>query len=531
MADIRLVKPQANTAQTVSCAADSRFVLEFPSDAALFARDGDDLVLTFEDGSSIRLQDFYTTYSKEEMPSFEMEGAEISGEDFFAALGNPDLMPAAGPTAAAAQGNSSFNVYGDAALLGGIDRLDGLDISFNFGQQTQDDLYASIGRDDDEGVVDHGVTVKPSEPGTLDPEIPVIDNPVNPGGNTRPGAGNSILFVSEADLGGDSYPTATDSMQIDAPDGVGSIVIDGVTVFTNGRPVLDEDGDPVKVSTDEGYLTATYDPSTGVLKYIYTLTAPTTEHKEPGADKIAHSMDVIVTDRDGDSASSTISIVIEDDIPVLTLTPGQDATYGEDTIIGTLDLNYGGDGAAASDSLVLSINNVPGILSDGTYTFAGIGTATIDEQGNIHFTPAQLSGGDKTYTLTATITDADGDEATESFDFKVEQTKVDFTDVTLTTRDDGTTGEDSSEDRFEVQLPEGQTLVAGTYIVTNGKDGEPIGTLTVAENGAISFTQDEAYTAGEQGDNQAKTEEVFTTSVTVQLADGTMAPLSQKPLR
>ena len=134
MADIRLVKPQPNTAQTVSCAADSRFVFEFPSDTALFAKDGNDLVLTFEDGSSLRLQNFYTTYSKEEMPTFEMEGTEISGEDFFAALGNPDLMPAAGPSASA-QGNSSFNVYDSAALMDGIDRLDGLDIGFAWGQQ------------------------------------------------------------------------------------------------------------------------------------------------------------------------------------------------------------------------------------------------------------------------------------------------------------------------------------------------------------------------------------------------------------
>ena len=206
MADIRLVKPQANTAQTVSCAADSRFVLEFPSDAALFAKDGDDLVLTFEDGSSIRLQDFYTTYSKEEMPSFEMEGAEISGEDFFAALGNPDLMPAAGPAAAAAQGNSSFNVYGDAALLGGIDRLDGLDISFNFGQQTQDDLYASIGRDDGEDRVDHGVTVIPEAPGTWDPEIPVVPLPGGSGGEHPIAGDRDVLSVNEANLHNGTTP-------------------------------------------------------------------------------------------------------------------------------------------------------------------------------------------------------------------------------------------------------------------------------------------------------------------------------------
>ena len=175
MADIRLVKPQANAVHNVPCATGNRFVLDFPSDAALFAKDGDDLVLSFEDGSSIRLQDFYTTYSKEEMPSFEMEGAEISGEDFFAALGNPDLMPAAGPSAAAATRGGGFNQYGNVELLQGIDRLGGLDISFNWGQEHEDDLYAYGHRD-----IDYGVSVVPVVPGILDPDIPVVDDPDNP---------------------------------------------------------------------------------------------------------------------------------------------------------------------------------------------------------------------------------------------------------------------------------------------------------------------------------------------------------------
>lgn len=98
MADIRLAKPVAGTTQTVPSAPDGRFIFDFPADAATLTRNGDDLVLSFEDGSSIRLQGFYTTYSKEEMPSFQVEGVEISGQDFFAALGE-DLMPAAGPAA------------------------------------------------------------------------------------------------------------------------------------------------------------------------------------------------------------------------------------------------------------------------------------------------------------------------------------------------------------------------------------------------------------------------------------------------
>ena len=341
MADIRLVKPQANTAQTVSCAADSRFVLEFPSDAALFARDGDDLVLTFEDGSSIRLQDFYTTYSKEEMPNFEMEGAEISGEDFFAALGNPDLMPAAGPTAAAAQGNSSFNVYGDAALLSGIDRLDGLDISFNFGQQTQDDLFASIGRDDGEDRVDHGVTVKPDNPGTSDDNTPVIDNPENPNDNRPTGVvtDRDVLNVQEANLENGTAPKqegafAQGSMTINAPDGVATITIGSVTVLENGVPTGE------RVATDEGYLEVTgFDASAGRLDYTYHLTQSTQEHEQKGQDKIAHELVVTVTDTDGSVGSGVILVEIVDDIPTLNVKEDSfTGTYGQG-INGTVDFS------------------------------------------------------------------------------------------------------------------------------------------------------------------------------------------------
>lgn len=139
MADIRLAKPVAGTTQTVPSAPDGRFIFDFPADAATLTRNGDDLVLSFEDGSSIRLQGFYTTYSKEEMPSFQVEGVEISGEDFFAALGE-DLMPAAGPAAgSSASRGGRYNEYGGSDLLDGIDHLGRLDIGFDDGVEWADD--------------------------------------------------------------------------------------------------------------------------------------------------------------------------------------------------------------------------------------------------------------------------------------------------------------------------------------------------------------------------------------------------------
>ena len=430
MADIRLVKPQANTAQTISCAADSRFVLEFPSDAALFARDGDDLVLTFEDGSSIRLQDFYTTYSKEEMPSFEMEGAEISGEDFFAALGNPDLMPAAGPTAAAAQGNSSFNVYGDAALLGGIDRLDGLDISFNFGQQTQDDLYASIGRDDDEGVVDHGVTVTPSEPGTLDPEIPV--KPHRPGseGGLPDNFDRDILRVDEANLSEGTQPSpngvaqASGSMQISAPDGVNRIEVDGVVVYENGRLTNDmiytHDGEK------EGYLQVTgYDATTGRLTYTYTLVEATQEHNEKGPDDaIAHEMLVTVTDSDGDTGSGVIRVEITDDGPILeSVSVEAEQIKDTDSVInGQFEgLNIGADSEGASITVEVNGTTFVGTRNeDGDWVFSeeNDGSSfTLNPDGTFTYTrpTADIQNpGEDSYKFAVTVTDGDDDTVSQA---------------------------------------------------------------------------------------------------------------------
>ena len=142
MADIRLAKPAAGTTQTVPSAPDGRFIFDFPADAATLTRSGDNLVLTFEDGASIQLQDFYTTYSKEEMPSFQVEGVEISGQDFFAALGE-DLMPAAGPAAGSSASRSGrYNEYGGSDLLDGIDHLGRLDIGFDGGTSFETDRVA-----------------------------------------------------------------------------------------------------------------------------------------------------------------------------------------------------------------------------------------------------------------------------------------------------------------------------------------------------------------------------------------------------
>lgn len=396
MADIRLAKPAAGTTQTVPSTPNGRFIFDFPADAATLTRNGDDLVLTFEDGSSIQLQGFYTTYSKEEMPSFQVEGVEISGQDFFAALGE-DLMPAAGPAASSASRSGRYNEYGGSDLLDGLDHLGRLDIGFDGGVQLATDTVEPSPYYED----DHGVTVTPSAPGTDsdDPDIPVQGEDFPP---TMP---HDVLQVDESALDGGSgggSATADGSMSVSAPDGVATITICGVVVWQNGALT----GNPVQ--TDEGHLDVTGFDGTN-LTYTYTLDKATQEHAEDGADKaIAHEMEVVVTDSDGDSGSAVIRVEITDDVPTIE-SFGHDVTEGSSTVINGDALE---GSAAGADGADFAWTNP---AQQGQY-----GTITLNEDGTYTYTldndnaaVKELSK-DETLTeeFTYTYTDADGDVAT-----------------------------------------------------------------------------------------------------------------------
>ncbi len=105
-----------------------------PGSEAQLSRDGDNLIFTFADGGRIVLADFYTQ-EMEQLPTMDIQGAQINAEDFLASLGDETLLPAAGPTAPqapASPDSGGSGTYGDSAgnLIDGVDALGTLGRNF-----------------------------------------------------------------------------------------------------------------------------------------------------------------------------------------------------------------------------------------------------------------------------------------------------------------------------------------------------------------------------------------------------------------
>ncbi|NCB23406.1 MAG: Ig-like domain-containing protein, partial [Deltaproteobacteria bacterium] len=143
MADIKLTRPAAGQNVVVPSAPDARMVLDFAADQVSIDRPqgSDSLFFRFDDGSSIELQNFYTQYNKEAIPSFEVDGQLIAGADFFNAFG-PDLAPAAGPAAGPTRAGG-YTDYTNSDLADGLNSLGGLDLQLDGGAAGDGALLAA----------------------------------------------------------------------------------------------------------------------------------------------------------------------------------------------------------------------------------------------------------------------------------------------------------------------------------------------------------------------------------------------------
>jgi len=144
MADIKLTRPAAGQNVVILSARDARMVLDFPTDQISIERpqNSDSLFFRFDDGGSIELQNFYTQYHKDDVPSFEVDGQLIAGTEFFDVFG-PDLVPAAGPSSVARGGG--YQEYSELNIGHGVGALGGVDLQFDSASQSEA-TFPSLGQ-------------------------------------------------------------------------------------------------------------------------------------------------------------------------------------------------------------------------------------------------------------------------------------------------------------------------------------------------------------------------------------------------
>ena len=422
MADIILTRPQAGQHTVLESVADSRLVLQFPTDQATMERAGDNLVFSFDDGSSIQLTNFYTQYSQESMPDFEVDGTLVAGADFFSAFG-PDLMPAAGPAAGAAARAARYSDLGNSDLLDGINHLNELDWGMNLDRPYTEDVDALGVVSPDAGETNAAPVISIS--GT----VSVVEAGVFVGGNdAKEGVPTASGQVNAYDPDGDALHFA-----FVAPDG--SLV--------------------TSITTEYGVITINPDGS-----YTYVLNNENANGLAEG-DVVNENFTVQVSDGRGGTAQATVTVNVtgSNDVPTLALgkdhltvaDDGANAVEGAITDGGTArgddpdaghDLRYS-FGTDDDGNPVTSITDEYGTLTidpdTGEYTY------TLDKNSEA-VQKLTGNGDDVTQRVTVVVTDEHGAHAEVPLDITIKganDTPV-ITAVTEHVKDMGVFGEDAA---------------------------------------------------------------------------------------
>ncbi|WP_165442111.1 cadherin-like domain-containing protein [Variovorax paradoxus] len=245
-------------------------------------------------------------------------------------------------------------------------------------------------------------------------------------GNGPDGTGHAT--VSERGLGDGNDPseTTTGRFVIRTPDGLGSIDVGGTTVTPAQLANLGTT--PVTIVTDKGTITLTgYDPATGAVSYSYTLS----QRQPHGGAEVTDDIAVVVRDRDGDSTTGTLRVLVIDDVPtarddaasVGTARPGATSVGGN--LFGPNGRGPGDVGDRIGADFVaepvtgFSFEGRPGIIGGaplagayGTLQLNADGSYTYAVDSNNSRVSSLGDGQTLTEVFSYTITDADGSTST-----------------------------------------------------------------------------------------------------------------------
>ncbi len=310
--------------------------------------------------------------------------------------------------------------------------------------------------------------------------------------NLTPKADGGDALVDEDDLadGSDTAKeslTATGTFTIASPDGIASLVVDGRTVIANGAFTA------ASWTTPLGNTIAItgYDPATGIVTYTYTLLDNENHPSAAGENALFEDFAVALTDLDGDTASSTLSVNIVDDVPTARndtdSVPNASTTATGNVITGADTTS----GIAGADTLGADGGTVTGFRAGTAGNFAAtgatvtgqFGTLTLNANGSYTYTRNSTAGNGSSDVFSYQITDGDGDTSIATLTIAIPDRPATVTSVPTT--GGGTVVNESG-------LPPTGSNPAGTGEIA---DGDPDNESNQSEitSGTITFSTPDGF--------------------------------------
>ncbi|WP_150293535.1 beta strand repeat-containing protein, partial [Sphingobium estronivorans] len=448
--------------QTVTPDAQGVVVLPAGTDINRIEVEGRNLIVHLPDGTDLLIVDGAVV-----VPQLVVGDVEIPSVNLAALLIGEEPQPAAGPPRSSG-GNFAGpdGTVGDPHGLG--DLLPPTELQFTQPEQRE---------------------ILPIAPNSQ-PEVTIV-TPDQPAGAIDATAG-----VSEAGLparGSEPAGSATGNgsdrtsgtIHLSAADGLAGVTINGVTIATVGQTV----------TTPLGVLTIT-SIADGAIGYSYVL-SDNVVGTPP-----AEIFTVVVTDRDGDHATATLTIAIADDAPLAVNDVDSVTEDGPLVADGNVLTGHGGSDANATDGAA-DVQGADGATVTTVGTFQGAyGVLTLGASGAYTYTLANdnaavqylVPGQTLTDSFSYTITDADGDTSTATLT------------ITINGADDGITitglnaapGADGAEvvvlesHLADGSAPDAAALIHGGTFGVSGADG--IATVTV---GGVTVLSNGAFVAGQ----------------------------------
>nr|WP_298929934.1 DUF5801 repeats-in-toxin domain-containing protein [uncultured Erythrobacter sp.] len=342
-----------------------------------------------------------------------------------------------------------------------------------------------------------------------------------------PAAGeNNIVQLDDDALGGNAGGTGDDA---DAANTTGTLDHDfgndggSIAFGTSGAPAGFQyvaSGDDILIQQDQGsgfvtVVTVTLDPSNG--DYTVTQNLNILHATGDAENNTEFTIGYTVTDGDTDTATSSLTINVDDDTPIA----------GDDSEIASVDDNASAENVGTvatltgNDSYGADGAGVPAItIASGSLG----GTVTIDGSGNLLYTSATnitAPFADQVESFTYTITDGDGDTTTATFDIRLtdEGPAINADAATFTVDEEGLggiagNGDDGGDVAGEVTVQSG--TLAGIDFGTDGAGA--IALTAVADTGLVTLAGNPVETVWDgttlTGQDAVTGDDVFTLVIT-----------------